>query len=88
MKDKYLISLISLNILKKATNVKFWKSHFNQYAQLSELMLKMCTIPFSNAQIERDFSVMNYAKNKRQYNMSNALLNALMVIWYANCKVF
>lgn len=88
MKDKCLISLISLYILEKSTNVKFWKSHLNQYAQLSELMLKMCTIPFSNAQIERDFSVMNYAKNKRQYNMSNDLLNALMVTRYASCKIF
>ena len=41
----------------------------NENKELSELMLKMFTLPFSNARIERDFSSMNFTKNKQQYKM-------------------
>ena len=33
----------------------FWSSIFKDKKELSTLMLKLCTVPFGNAQIKRDF---------------------------------
>jgi len=66
--------------LGQPTDDKFWIKASNINKELSSLMLKMCTIPFSNAQIERDFSMMNLSKTKLQCSMSPKLLNAKMII--------
>ena len=55
-------------------------SIFGERKELSTLMLKLGTVPFSNAQIERDFSRMNLSKTKLQSTMRAPLLNALMII--------
>ena len=62
------------------TNEEFWVKALDEQQELSVLMLKLVSIPFSNARIERDFSTMNMCKTKVQSRMGSALLNALMVI--------
>ena len=68
-------------LIETPTSQEFWMKVLNEKQELSVFMLKLSTIPFSNARIERDFTFMNLCKTKLQLRMGSTLLIALMVIW-------
>ena len=50
------------------------------FRNLSQLALSLYSLPYSNAEVERIFSKMNYFKNKTRNRMSSATLDALIQI--------
>ena len=50
------------------------------FRNLSQLALSLYSIPYSNAEVERIFSKMNYFKNKMRNRMSSPTLDALIRI--------
>lgn len=72
----------------KTDTVKFWfevaqyknASHENPYKELVELAFTILTLPHSNADVERVFSLMNIVKNKLRNKMSLETLNSILYI--------
>lgn len=54
----------------------------NPFQELSDMALQILSLPFSNAYIERTFSIMNNYKTKTRNRMSLKLLNSIMQIKY------
>ncbi|XP_053954724.1 uncharacterized protein LOC128860940 [Anastrepha ludens] len=54
----------------------------NPFSDLAEFALKILSLPWSNAEVERIFSQMNIVKSKLRNAMSLKTLNAIMYIRY------
>jgi hypothetical protein len=53
-----------------------------RYGNISKLALNLLCLPFSNAQVERAFSIMNIVKDKLRNKMSVSTLDAIMRVRY------
>lgn len=68
--------------------------NFLAFNTIAQYVLKILTLPMSNAAVERVFSVMNASKDKMRNRMATEMLNALLMIkshCYANqfcCRNF
>ena len=89
--------LQNINIVKWNKNTatkKFWAevkdfrnaSGENPFSELFECAKQAMTLPHSNADGERLFSAMNYAKNKLRDSMKTDLLDEIVVIRFGLIK--
>lgn len=69
--------------------VKFW-AEVNTYVEsgdnhrfkaLASFVLKLLSLPWSNAEVERVFSQMNIVKSKLRNSMNIGTLNSILHIW-------
>jgi hypothetical protein len=51
-----------------------------RYGNIFKLALKLLCLPFSNAQVERAFSIMNIVKDKLRNKMPVSTLDAIMKV--------
>lgn len=51
-----------------------------RFGNISKLVLGLLSLPFSNAAVERAFSIVNIVKNKLRNKMSIAMVEAIMHI--------
>lgn len=88
--NKEIRQLKLLDIPEDTTKdpIKFWNlingykdaAGEMRFGNLSQLALSLYSLPYSNAEVERIFSKMNYFKNKTRNRMSSATLDALIRI--------
>jgi len=54
--------------------------HQQSFKNLASFMLKLCILPHSTAEVERNFSMMNDIKTRKRHNLKPEFLNALLLI--------
>lgn len=77
-----------INWLNNEDNVSFWAEVLNykdaagnyRFLQLASLAIKLLTLPWSNAEVERVFSQMNIVKTKLRNRTHIGTLNSLLHI--------
>lgn len=81
-------NLTHVKWIEKANTIKFWQevaeysdaSGLNPYNELSSVAIKLLSLPWSNADVERLFSQMNIVKTKLRNRMGPKLLDSILTI--------
>jgi len=81
-------NLTHVKWIEKANTIKFWQevaeysdaSGLNPYNELSSVAIKLLSLPWSNADVERLFSQINIVKTKLRNRMGPKLLDSISTI--------
>lgn len=79
--EKIISKFYSNDILDFWINLRTLKNNLDEYIfrDLSNYMIKLCTLPHSSAAAERSFSTMNLIKNKKTNKLVNRTIKGIML---------
>jgi hypothetical protein len=76
--DDYENNLVRLHHSESV--LKFWENSKTKYPELYEVATVFIAIPPTQATVERVFSVLGFVYSSRRYNLSQSMLESIILI--------
>lgn len=82
------INFVKWDVIPNDDTIKFWAqvskyknaAGINAYQNLADLAIAVLSLPHSNTEVERTFSIMNIVKSKLRNRLATTTLNSIMLI--------